>query len=110
MADRDLDAQEKDKQLADLLESLLSTCSVAEPRPGLEIRIRAALKNHTMQRQRRWVFIFAASVAAVLLAVLMANMHSAKQGIPDHASLKKSPPEIGSSNTEKAMPMPRAAN
>src|SRR5258708_30625617 len=110
MADHNMADQDKDKQLDDLLESLLSRYSLAEPRPGLETRILATMEGHATQRQRRWLFVFAASVAAVLFAVLIANVRNVKQGIPDHMSTQKSPPESVPRTAKKGLTAPQATN
>ena len=101
--------QNQDKQLEDLLESMLSTYSVAEPRPGLTTRILATLKEHSARRQLRWVFSFAASTAIVLLILLVLNMRSAKQDTTAQNDPQK-PPEALSGAVKRGVPALTAAN
>ncbi|HLW52613.1 MAG TPA: hypothetical protein VKW06_07195 [Candidatus Angelobacter sp.] len=62
---------ERERQLDALLDSLLSIYSAAEPRPGLEMRIRARMTAHSAQHRWMWTLIFAASAAACSLTVWM---------------------------------------
>src|SRR5258708_35009296 len=110
MADQNMAGQDKDKELDDLLESLVSTYSVAEPRPGLETRILATMEGHATQRQRRWLFVFAASVAAVLLAVLVANVRNVEPSITDHMRTQETPPGTLPPPTKKGGTPAQAAN
>lgn len=64
--------QEKDKQLDDLLESLLSNYTVAEPRPGLETRILAQVRDAASKRRSwfwnlGWLGAGAAAITALVL-------------------------------------------
>ncbi|MFI5106075.1 MAG: hypothetical protein ACHP79_14210 [Terriglobales bacterium] len=69
------DKQDKDEKLDAMLDSLLSTYSSAEPRPGLETRILANLQEATAKKSlgwnRNWIWAgaAAAAAAAILLAV-----------------------------------------
>jgi len=101
--------QNQDKQLDDLLESMLSTYSDVEPRPGLTTRILATLKEHSARRQLRWVFSFAASTAIVLLILLVLNMRSAKQDTTAQNDPQK-PPEALSGAVKRGVPALTAAN
>ena len=47
MADQKKDGQEKDHKLDAMLDNLLSTYSSVEPRPGLETRILANLREES---------------------------------------------------------------
>ena len=96
--------QEKDKrmQIDDMLDSLLANYSSAEPRPGLETRILANLREAEEKKasQRWWDFkwIWAGMVtAAIIVAVLLiGGRHRAEP--PTHVMVKTSPavpqPEI----------------
>ena len=55
---------EKDRQLDVLLDSLLSAYSAAEPRSGLEIRIRARLQALAARRRRgcHWAILMRPSL------------------------------------------------
>src|SRR5882724_11947252 len=101
--------QNQDKQLDDLLESMLSTYSDVERRPGLTTRILATLKEHSARRQLRWVFCFAASTAIVLLILLVLNMRSAKQDTTAQNDPQK-PPEALSGAVKRGVPALTAAN
>ncbi len=64
--------QEKDKQLDDLLESMLSTYSVAEPRPGLETRILAQVRDAaSKKRPGLWNLGWLGSGAAAAITALV---------------------------------------
>ena len=84
---------EKDRQLDAMLDSLLSVYSAVEPRPGLDVRIRAGLKAHARQRRRQWLLVFAASAAVVILAALIARTRMAQEGVPNHVAVQKSLPD-----------------
>jgi hypothetical protein len=72
--------QEKDKQLDDLLESLLSTYSAEEPLPGMETRILASVRDAAAEKRSRfwnlrWLWAGAAgvAVAAVIMFILFSR-------------------------------------
>ena len=48
------DSKNNDRKLEEMLDSMLSTYSSAEPRPGLETRILANLKEQSAQRTPGW--------------------------------------------------------
>jgi hypothetical protein len=83
---------EKDRQLDAMLDSLLSGYSAVEPRPGLDIRIRAGLKGHTQQRRRQWALVFAASAAIVIMALLTARTRTPHAIVPNHVVVQKTLP------------------
>lgn len=94
--------QEKDKQIDDMLDSLLANYSSAEPRPGLETRILANLREAEEKKasQRWWNFkwIWAGMVtAAIIVAVLLIDGRHRVEP-PTHVIVKTSPavpkPEI----------------
>jgi hypothetical protein len=84
---------EKDRQLDAMLDSLLSGYSAVEPRPGLDIRIRAGLKAHARQRRRHWALVFAASAAIVIMAVLIARTRTPHEIVPNHIVVQKTLPD-----------------
>lgn len=98
--------QEKDKQiqLDDMLDSLLANYSSAEPRPGLETRILANLREAEEKEEPQgwWNFkwIWAGMVTAVIIVavVLISGRHRVEP--PTHVIVKTSPaipqPEIRS--------------
>jgi hypothetical protein len=96
--------QEKDKQMQidDMLDSLLASYSSAEPRPGLENRILANLREQAEEDAPHgwWNFkwLWAGAVAAVIIvaALLIGGRH--RVAPPTHVIVKTSPavpqPEI----------------
>ncbi|MFL6310674.1 MAG: hypothetical protein ACJ71W_01095 [Terriglobales bacterium] len=89
--------QEKDKrmQIDDMLDSLLANYSSAEPRPGLETRILANLRDaeekETAHGWRNFKWLWAGAVAAVIIvaAVLIGGRHRIEP--PTHVMVKTSP-------------------
>jgi hypothetical protein len=70
--------QEKDKQMDEMLDTLLAAYSSAEPRPGLETRILANLRDASGREASptswkfRWLWAGAvATIAALVFAVLV---------------------------------------
>jgi hypothetical protein len=70
--------QEKDRQTAEMLDSLLANYSSAEPRPGLETRILANLREVEKKAPQGWwnfKWIWAGLVAApVVIAMVLVNV------------------------------------
>jgi hypothetical protein len=73
VADQKKDGQEKDHKLDAMLDNLLSTYSSAEPRPGLETRILANLREESAT-SRGWnlIWMWAGAAAVAVVAVLLA--------------------------------------
>src|SRR4029077_10641350 len=71
----------KDKQLDEMLDSLLATYSSAEPRPGLETRILANVSGEAEKTGSaawwnfKWVWAGAAVAAAIVVAALLIGGH-----------------------------------
>ena len=91
MFDEPKDNQLKDDQLDSLLESLLSEYSAAEPRPGLEMRIVANLREAADRKRSwlgnpRWLWTGAAGVAVTTIALFILLFARAGQLPP--------PPEV----------------
>ncbi len=94
--------QEKDKrmQIDDMLDSLLANYSSAEPRPGLETRILANLRETERQasqgwRNFKWLWAGVVAAAIVMAAVLISGRH--RTAPPVNVVVKTSPapqPEI----------------
>lgn len=84
---------EKDSQLDAMLDSLLSGYSAVEPRPGLDIRIRAGLKAHAARRRRQWALVFAASAATVIITVLIARTRTVREVVPNHVAVQRPSPD-----------------
>jgi hypothetical protein len=70
--------QEKDRKIDDMLDSLLVNYSSAEPRPGLETRILANLREAEKKAPQGWwnfKWIWAGAVAAaVVIAMVLVNV------------------------------------
>ena len=94
--------QEKDKQIQidEMLDSLLANYSSAEPRPGLETRILANLREAEETPQGwwsfKWLWAGVVTAAIVMAAVLINGRHRIEP--PTHVIVKTSPavpqPEI----------------
>jgi hypothetical protein len=68
--------QEKDKQMDEMLDSMLANYSSAEPRPGMETRILASVRDAEQRKQARPSWMFkglwaAAAVAAAIIVVVV---------------------------------------
>jgi hypothetical protein len=97
----------KDRQLDALLDSLLSAYSAAEPRSGLEIRVRAALRARAAQRRLGWMMVFAATTAAVVLAGALTRLHWWKSTVPDGVVHYQGAPGSGADPLAGARPPSR---
>jgi hypothetical protein len=96
--------QEKDRQMQidDMLDSLLANYSSAEPRPGLETRILANLRDAEEKEAAhgwwnfKWLWVGAVMGAIIVAAVLINGRH--RVAPPTHVVVKTSPavpqPEI----------------
>ncbi len=107
--------EEKDRQLDALLDSLLSDYSAAEPRPGLDLRIRAGLRAHAAHQRRRWLLIFATSAAVAALLVAVTTVRTSKTSVPAKlaGSTTSAGPQAGARTTAPppaAKRTPRFAN
>src|SRR5438270_5972069 len=89
--------QEKDKQMQidDMLDSLLANYSSAEPRPGLETRILANLRDAEEKDTAhgwwnfKWLWAGAVAAAIIVAAVLINGRHRFEP--PKHVMAKTSP-------------------
>ena len=93
--------QEHDHKLDKMLDGLLSAYSAAEPRPGLETRILANLKEASARKSAwRWGFgwVWAGAATAAALAILLTVYFSRPQRRPgapqivQHAPQRESQP------------------
>jgi hypothetical protein len=96
--------QKKDKQMQidDMLDSLLTNYSAAEPRPGLETRILANLRDAEESKSPagwwnfRWLWAGVVVAGIIMAAVLINGRHRIEP--PTHVIVKTSPaipqPEI----------------
>jgi hypothetical protein len=72
-----MDDQKKDQQMDEMLDSLLANYSSVEPRPGLETRILANLRNAgrrestSMTWNFKWLWAGMAVAAAIIVAVVL---------------------------------------
>jgi hypothetical protein len=105
--------QEHDRKLDKMLDGLLSAYSAAEPRPGLETRILANLKEASARKSAwRWGFgwVWAGAATAAALAILLTVYFSRPQrrlGAPQivqHAPQRESQPSPASQ--EESGPAP----
>jgi hypothetical protein len=88
--------QEKDKQIQidEVLDSLLANYSSVEPRPGLETRILANLREAEKESSQgwwnfKWLWAGAVAAAIVMAAVLISGRHRIEP--PKHVMAKTSP-------------------
>jgi hypothetical protein len=72
---------EKDKQMDEMLDSMLANYSAAEPRPGLETRILANLRESPEKQTAqgwwnfKWLWAGVVAAAIVMAAVLIGGRH-----------------------------------
>lgn len=64
--------QPKERQLEELLDTLLFEYSAVSPRPGLEARILSGLRARADRRRRKWSLAVGLTVAAAVLVVGLA--------------------------------------
>ena len=72
--------QEKDRRMDDVLDSLLANYSSAEPRPGMETRILANLREAEKKAPQgwwnfKWIWAGVVAAAIVMAAVLINGRH-----------------------------------
>lgn len=108
---------DQNRKIDELLDSLLSEYSSAEPRPGLESRILASVQEAAAATPSRrwnmqWFWAGAAVAAAVLLAALFMGRHRAvpspKQNMVQvQTPVQQQPREVSSGGPEKTAGVPR---
>jgi hypothetical protein len=76
MPDQNMLDRNKDKQLDDLLESMLSSYSNAEPRPGLETRILAQVRHAAEKKSWFWNLGWTGAIAVAIATILLAAYFS----------------------------------
>lgn len=90
--------QEKDKQIDKMLDSLLAGYSSAEPRPGLETRILANLRDAESREASRgwwkfkWLWAAAALAALIVAGVLIGGKRHAAP--PSHTVVQTAQPAV----------------
>jgi hypothetical protein len=72
--------QEKDRQVDEMLDSMLANYSSAEPRPGLETRILANLREAEKKAPQgwwnfKWIWAGVVAAAIIMAAVLVSGRH-----------------------------------
>lgn len=87
--------QEKEKQMDEILDSLLANYSSAEPRPGLETRILANLREAEKKAPQgwwnfKWIWAGAVAAAIIVAAVLINGRHRVEP--PTNAVVETNPP------------------
>jgi hypothetical protein len=99
---------DKDQQLDALLDSLLSEYSAVEPRPGLEMRIRAGMRAHATRAQRRWAWtlVFTVSAAVFFLTAWLVRARIDTSRPPSQMVEHK---ETAGTTTKQAAVIPPAA-
>lgn len=97
------DSKNNDRKLDEVLDSMLSTYSSAEPRPGLKTRILANLREQSSQRTQRWAlgWMWIEGIATVAAVILLMTYFRRPQPLPvdpqiaTHAPQKTNPaPEL----------------
>lgn len=86
--------QDNEKQLDQLLDSLLSRYSDAQPRPGLETRILATVRAQAAEQKRSgwkplWMWLGAAAALVIVAALLLMN-HSVRK-VPGAPTIANTP-------------------
>ena len=86
--------QDNEKQLDQMLDSLLSRYSDAQPRPGLETRILATVRAQAGEQKssgwkRIWMWAGAAAAIVIVAAIMMMN-HGARKA-PDAPTIANTP-------------------
>jgi len=87
--------QEKDRQMDEMLDSMLANYSSAEPRPGLETRILANLQGAAGNESPagwwnfRWLWAGVVTAAIIVAAVLISGRH--RVAPPTNVGVKTSP-------------------
>jgi hypothetical protein len=76
--------QEKDKQMDKILDSLLANYSSGEPRPGLETRILANLREEEKKAPQgwwnfKWIWAGVVAAAIIIAAALIGGRHQVEQ-------------------------------
>jgi hypothetical protein len=104
---------DQDKHLDELLDSALSAYSSAEPRPGLETRILAKVREasgtaDSPSRNWKWLWAGAVACAAVLLIALWISRHVLVQAPANNVVRTKEPPVEPARKIENSAPVTAA--
>ena len=87
------DSKNNDRKLEEMLDSMLSTYSSAEPRPGLETRILANLKEQSAQRTSGWSigWIWIGGIAMAAAVILLVSYLWRPQPLPVNPQMASRP-------------------
>lgn len=87
------DSKNNDRKLEEMLDSMLSTYSSAEPRPGLETRILANLNEQSAQRTSGWRigWIWIGGIATAVAVILLMTYLRRPQPLPVHPEMASRP-------------------
>lgn len=108
MADQKM-SHENDRKLDEMLDAMLSAYSEAQPRPGLETRILANVKEQSGKRTRwgfRWTWAVAALATAVLIIAVYISRHLTQPVEPQVATRPQQPKESSPVSQEKPLTTP----
>jgi hypothetical protein len=83
------------------LEDALASYGSAEPRVGFEMRILANLHARAAERQRRWIYMFAGAVAAVVFAIVIVNRMDSRSNAPANETSQTLSSHANSTNGER---------
>ena len=107
MVEQNMVEQNKDQHLDEMLDSLLASYSTAEPRPGMETRILASVRER--QKFRRlgftWLWASAGTAAAVLIVIALLFNHSTTLPKPPVTAGTISAPHIDSTTAPSNVTM-----
>jgi hypothetical protein len=101
---------DQEKHLDELLDSALSAYSSAEPRPGLETRILAQVREAagttgSPSRNWRWLWAGAVAVAAVLLIAVWIGWHTQSPAPTNNVVRTNKPPAQPAPRFESSAPV-----
>src|SRR5436309_3522178 len=86
--------QDNAKHLEQMLDSLLSSYSDAQPRPGLETRVLASVRAEAEKQKSpgwRYLWMWAGAAAAVLMVAAMVVMSQRERTVPPQPTTAQKP-------------------
>lgn len=101
--------EHQDKHLDELLDSMLSTYSAAEPRPDLETMVLAKLRDAENREESRswnsrWLWAGAAVMAAAVLLIFLSTARHSRMAVPENVAVQKQPPAQSQPQEQQALP------
>jgi len=106
------DSKNNDRKLDEMLDAMLSAYSSVEPRPGLETRILANLKEQSAQRTSRWSlgWILIGGIATAAAVILLMTYFRRPQPLPVDQQMASRPSqkETGTPKTRQEASLPPA--